>query len=160
MYYRAANICIVVYDITDRVSQIRCHFFSWTLIFCFMILQNSFDAVQNWIKELRTYITDQKCLIAMAGNKCDLSVGGRRAISAQEAKTYADSVGAYFVETSAQTGVNVNELFITNGNCLGTLQKPFVTSFSNLPQCPSYTKSCSNVPATFPRRARAPRRYV
>lgn len=111
MYYRAANICIVVYDITDRVSQIRNIFKPKVFLFS----KNSFDAVQNWIKELRTYITDQKSLIAMAGNKCDLSDKGRRVISSQEAKAYAESVGAYFVETSAQTGVNVNELFITNG---------------------------------------------
>ncbi|XP_017483591.1 PREDICTED: ras-related protein Rab-22A-like [Rhagoletis zephyria] len=38
MYYRGANICIVVYDVT---------------------CSNSFKAVQNWIKELRTYLSEQ-----------------------------------------------------------------------------------------------------
>ncbi|KAH9392771.1 Ras- protein Rab-22A [Tyrophagus putrescentiae] len=87
MYYRGANICIVVYDVT---------------------CPNSFKAVQNWIKELRTYLSEQY-LIAIAGNKCDLT----KVVNSDDAKQYADSVGAFFIETSAKNSHNINELFIS-----------------------------------------------
>ncbi|KAI2808623.1 Ras- protein Rab-22A [Blomia tropicalis] len=88
MYYRGANICIIVYDVT---------------------CMKSFQAVQNWIKELRTYL-NADCLLAIAGNKMDLS--NRKSVQTEEARRYAKSVEAYFIETSAKNSQNITELFV------------------------------------------------
>ncbi|CDJ44715.1 hypothetical protein, conserved, partial [Eimeria tenella] len=47
--------------------------------------------------------------MALAGNKIDLSA--ERAVKTQEAQQYAEEKGIFFIETSAKTGQNVNELF-------------------------------------------------
>ncbi len=45
-----------------------------------------------------------------AGNKADLE--SQRAVTAEEAQAYAAENGLYFLETSAKTAANVNELFM------------------------------------------------
>jgi len=89
MYYRQASVCVVVYDVTQM---------------------DTFVSVRAWIKELRGHITaDNKTLIAIAGNKCDLN--DKRVVPTEEAKAFADKMGAEFVETSAKSAQNVNQLF-------------------------------------------------
>jgi Ras-related protein Rab-5C len=48
-------------------------------------------------------------LYVCIGNKADLE--GQRAVTAEEAQAYANENGLHFVETSAKTAANVNELF-------------------------------------------------
>jgi len=43
------------------------------------------------------------------GNKADLE--SARAVTAEEAQAYANEAGLFFLETSAKTAANVNELF-------------------------------------------------
>lgn len=52
-------------------------------------------------------------VIALAGNKADLAAS--RAVDYEEAKQYADENGLLFMETSAKTAVNVNEIFLAIG---------------------------------------------
>jgi Ras-related protein Rab-5C len=87
MYYRNANCAVVVYDISQA---------------------SSLEKAKAWVKELQRQ-ADPNIIIALAGNKCDLS--SRRAIETEEAKAYADSAGLLFFETSAKTSHNVRELF-------------------------------------------------
>jgi len=47
--------------------------------------------------------------VLLAGNKADLESG--RAVTAEEATAYATENGLFFMETSAKTAANVNELF-------------------------------------------------
>merc|ERR1719229_942143 len=84
MYYRGAAAAIVAYDITS---------------------QESFEAAKSWVAELQSTDT----LIALAGNKSDLDAN--RVIDAETARTYAESMGILYMETSAKSGQNVNELF-------------------------------------------------
>ncbi|KAJ2016276.1 GTP-binding protein of the rab/ypt [Coemansia sp. S680] len=88
MYYRSALGAIVVYDITQAAS---------------------FDRAKSWIKELHRQ-ADPGIVIALAGNKTDLA--DRRTVSKEEGAAYAATAGLLFFETSAQSGENVNELFI------------------------------------------------
>lgn len=88
MYYRNAHCAIVVYDITQEES-----------------LENA----KGWIRELQRH-ADSNIVIALVGNKLDLA-DTRRAISTDEGKQYADSEGLMFLETSAKTPTNVQELF-------------------------------------------------
>lgn len=88
-YYRGAHGIIVVYDVTDRAS---------------------FQNVQQWIHEIDRNAGDA-CQKLLIGNKADLT--GKRAVSSQEGKAFADSLGIEFLETSAKTSQNVEQAFLS-----------------------------------------------
>ncbi|KAJ2724819.1 GTP-binding protein of the rab/ypt [Coemansia sp. Benny D115] len=88
MYYRNAAAAVVVYDITQA---------------------ESFSKAKSWVKELLQQ-AEPSIVIALAGNKTDLSA--RRTVSREEGITYAESNGLLFFETSAQSGENVEDLFV------------------------------------------------
>ncbi|XP_030332854.1 ras-related protein Rab-5A isoform X2 [Strigops habroptila] len=88
MYYRGAQAAIVVYDITN---------------------EESFARAKNWVKELQRQASPN-IVIALAGNKADLA--NKRAVDFQEAQAYADDNSLLFMETSAKTSMNVNEIFM------------------------------------------------
>lgn len=87
MYYRGAAAAIIVYDITSV---------------------DSFARAKAWVRELQRQ-GNPNLIMALAGNKADLE--GQRAVTAEEAQAYANENGLHFVETSAKTAANVNELF-------------------------------------------------
>ena len=87
MYYRGAAAAIVVYDITNKMS---------------------FEKTQRWVEELQRHGPDNIVLV-VAGNKADLE--DKRVVMKNEAHTYADSIGAIFLETSAKTGQSVAAAF-------------------------------------------------
>lgn len=62
--------------------------------------------------EAKRHIEPHRPVFALAGCKLDLvSNGGRREVSTNEAKTFAEQNGLHFFETSARTGVNVEDAF-------------------------------------------------
>jgi len=87
-YYRGAQGIIVVYDTTDL---------------------QSFKNVKQWLQEIDKYATEQ-VKILLVGNKSDLS--SKRAVSYEEGKEFADSLGLSFIETSAKSSSNVEKAFI------------------------------------------------
>ena len=89
MYYRDAKAAIVVFDVTDA---------------------NSFSKAKQWINELKTARGDN-IIIVLVGNKADLQF--IRVVQTAEAKQYANSCHFSYFETSAKTGVNVEQLFLT-----------------------------------------------
>ncbi|KAL0485187.1 vacuolar protein sorting protein VPS12/21 [Acrasis kona] len=88
MYYRGAAAAIVVYDITNYDSFLR---------------------AKQWVKELQRQ-GNTNIVIALAGNKSDLS--DKRKVDFSEASAYAEDNGILFLETSAKTAQNVNEIFV------------------------------------------------
>merc|ERR1712224_295806 len=88
MYYRGAAAAIAVYDITNR---------------------DTFQRAKQWVKELQRQ-GNPNIVIALAGNKSDLST--KRKVDPEEAEQYASDNGIFFMETSAKTAANVNELFV------------------------------------------------
>ena len=48
-------------------------------------------------------------VIALAGNKADLN--SKRVVETEVAQAYADENGLIFMETSAKTAMNVNDIF-------------------------------------------------
>jgi len=88
IYYRDANGAILVYDITDR---------------------DSFDRVQNWVKELKKMLGEGIVLV-IVGNKCDLE--RQRKVTLDEAEAYAKTVGAEHFSTSAKLNKGLKEMFL------------------------------------------------
>ncbi|KAG7325367.1 hypothetical protein KOW79_011683 [Hemibagrus wyckioides] len=88
MYYRGAQAAIIVYDITNN---------------------DTFARAKNWVNELQKQASPN-IVIALSGNKADLT--NKRAVDFQEAQAYADDNGLLFMETSAKTAMNVNEIFM------------------------------------------------
>eukprot|EP00162_Nutomonas_longa_P007987 comp18171_c0_seq2/m.32020 comp18171_c0_seq2/g.32020 ORF comp18171_c0_seq2/g.32020 comp18171_c0_seq2/m.32020 type:complete len:129 (-) comp18171_c0_seq2:117-503(-) len=88
MYYRGAAAAIVVFDITNK---------------------DSFNRAKSWVKELQKQ-GNANIVIALAGNKADLAA--KRKVEFEEANQYATENGIFFMETSAKTAQNVNDLFV------------------------------------------------
>lgn len=94
MYFHDADACIIVYDITSK---------------------QSFDEVKYWLKDLDEK-GPQEVLIALVGNKSDLD--SLRMVLTEDGQGFADTNKiSIFMETSAQSGENITELFteIANG---------------------------------------------
>jgi len=88
MYYRGAQAAIVVYDITSS---------------------ESFERAKAWVKELQRQ-GNPNIVIALAGNKVDLAA--HRKVQIEDAQSYSDENSILYMETSAKTAANVNELFV------------------------------------------------
>ncbi|CAH1425697.1 ras-related protein RABA1f [Lactuca sativa] len=86
-YYRGAVGALIVYDTTRHVT---------------------FENVERWLKELRDH-SDSNIVIMLVGNKADLR--HLRAVSTEDAKTFAEKENTYFMETSALEAMNVEDSF-------------------------------------------------
>jgi len=78
-----------VYDITDK---------------------QSFKDIENWLAEVDKFANEHVVKL-LVGNKCDME--GSRAVTFEEGKEFADSLGIKFIETSAKTSNNVDKAFTT-----------------------------------------------
>lgn len=126
MYYRNAQSALVVYDLTKPTSLVK---------------------AKHWVAELQRQASPG-IVIALVGNKLDLTnedatvsreansgegadaVGGEvaeeggdaRKISTKEGREYAEEEGLLFFETSAKTGVSVQEVFTAIANAIPETQ--------------------------------------
>ncbi|KAJ7376082.1 Ras- protein Rab-5B, partial [Desmophyllum pertusum] len=77
--------------------------------------QRTFKEAKTWVKMLREQ-TSSNIFIALAGNKADLVSG--REVKYEDAQSYADDNNLdLFMEVSAKTGENVENLFLTVIGC-------------------------------------------
>ncbi|KAI3629697.1 hypothetical protein MIR68_011634 [Amoeboaphelidium protococcarum] len=86
-YYRGAVGALLVYDISKH---------------------QTYENVSRWLKELRDH-ADANIVIMLVGNKSDLR--HLRAVTTEEAKTFATENGLNFIETSALDASNVELSF-------------------------------------------------
>lgn len=86
-YYRGAVGALLVYDIAKRPT---------------------YESVERWLRELREH-ADQSIVCTLVGNKSDLK--HLRAVSADEARAYAERSQMHFIETSALDNTNVETAF-------------------------------------------------
>merc|ERR1712137_1223790 len=85
--FRGAHAIILVYDITDETT---------------------FSDVHNWLLEINKH-GNEDCEKMIIANKTDLE--DKRAVSTEQGKDYAESLGLEFIETSALNGENVDAAF-------------------------------------------------
>ncbi|XP_063724702.1 ras-related protein Rab-18A-like [Symsagittifera roscoffensis] len=86
-YYRGAQGCILVYDVTSR---------------------SSFDQLGVWLRELDMYSTHSNVVKMLVGNKTDKS---DREVSREEGLNYAKKHSMLFIEASAKTREGVQCAF-------------------------------------------------
>ena len=87
-FYKDAAIAVLVYDITRR---------------------DSFEEVKNyWYEQLKT-CGEKNIVIGLAGNKCDMF--DKEAVTEEEAKNFANEIGAQFQLTSAFKNMGIDDLF-------------------------------------------------
>ena len=92
-FYKDAQVCILVYDIT---------------------LKQSFDNLKDyWVAQIKEN-ADKNLILGVAGNKSDLYEN--EAVPDKEAREFAKSINAIFVLTSAQNNSGVRKLFEDMGN--------------------------------------------
>ena len=87
MYYRDANGSIIVFDVTDA---------------------NSFSKAKQWVNEIK-YAMGEKTALMIVGNKNDLK--SIRVVRTEEAQKYAASIGVTYMESSAKTGYQIDDVF-------------------------------------------------
>ena len=88
MFYKDAYIVLFIYDITNKQS--------------FLELKNV------WYKELKT-TGEKHTVLGVVGNKSDLFLNEQ--VNEDEARKWADEIGAVFGLVSAKTGDCINALF-------------------------------------------------
>ena len=86
MYYRGARAAVIVYDITH---------------------EDSFKGAKSWIRELKKKTSN--CLILLIGNKIDLIE--KRRVNVDDVRNYARDNNIIYMESSAKTGTNVDQIF-------------------------------------------------
>ena len=94
LYYRDAQVAILVYDIKS---------------------ESSFASIEFWIQELKYKVENENMILCLVGNKCDVSQDERK-ISTNKGKNFAQENNMIFYETSAKTGEGVKDLFVTIAN--------------------------------------------
>ncbi|KAK8853932.1 GTP-binding protein of the rab [Tritrichomonas musculus] len=110
-YSQGASAIIIVYDVTDQESFIQA--------------QDWYDqAVQNH---------QGRVVWFLVANKCDLPAE----VDAEKAKEYAQSKNMQYIETSAKTGQNIQELFVQIANLVPKIPADTSTQGLDLTAQPS-----------------------
>jgi len=91
-YYRGSSGIIITYDVTNM---------------------ESFKNVQSWINDIGLY-ANLNIVKILVGNKCDMI--DQRVVTTKQAQEFAQKHNMHFFETSAKTGINVNDVFETIAN--------------------------------------------
>jgi len=85
-FYAAAHGVMLIYDVTQR---------------------DTFDELLSWKEEVDSHVDNYRMMLI--ANKVDLV--SNRVVISYEGVSLAKRLGAEYVETSAKTGLNVNEAF-------------------------------------------------
>ncbi|NXQ03541.1 RAB17 protein, partial [Vidua macroura] len=89
LYYRDAHAALLVYDIANK---------------------QTFSRAKLWLEELEKKFLPDEIVIALVGNKTDLAA--EREVTAEEGEDFAQTKGLLFMETSAKSNHQVNDVFM------------------------------------------------
>lgn len=100
--------------------------------------RDTFQHISTWLEDARQHSSQNTTLI-LIGNKCDLEA--KREVSREEGEAFAQENGLYFIETSAKTSANVEEVTLFAGPTL-MLRGLFEYSRDNSPKNPARCFGC------------------
>ena len=86
-YYKGSHGIILIYDVTSL---------------------KTFENVKSWVSQIHEEIYD-KVVIYLVGNKIDMD--DERKVKTEEVQKLAEELGVPFVETSAKSGENIDNIF-------------------------------------------------
>ena len=86
-FYKGSHGMILIYDVTSR---------------------ETFENIKKWVSIIREE-ADQNVIIYLVANKIDMEE--KRKVKKEEGEKLAKELGLPFMETSAKSGINVNEIF-------------------------------------------------
>ncbi|NXI52377.1 RAB17 protein, partial [Chloroceryle aenea] len=89
LYYRGAHAALLIYDITHKETLNR---------------------AKLWLRELEKEFLPDEIIIALVGNKMDLTT--EREVTTEEGEQFARTKGLLFMETSAKSSHQVNDIFM------------------------------------------------
>ncbi|NXY92584.1 RAB17 protein, partial [Alcedo cyanopectus] len=89
LYYRGARAALLIYDITNK---------------------ETLNKAKMWLKDLEKEFLPDEIVIALVGNKTDLPTD--REVTTEEGEEFASSKGLLFMETSAKSNHQVNDIFM------------------------------------------------
>ncbi|NXI36268.1 RAB17 protein, partial [Galbula dea] len=89
LYYRGAHAALLVYDIANKETLNR---------------------AKLWLRDLEKEFLPDEIVIALVGNKMDLA--SEREVTTEEGEEFARTKGLLFMETSAKSNHQVNDIFM------------------------------------------------
>ncbi|NWR32587.1 RAB17 protein, partial [Tachuris rubrigastra] len=89
LYYRNAQAALLVYDIANK---------------------ETLKKAKLWLEELEKKFFPNEIVIALVGNKTDLAA--EREVTTEEGAEFAQTKGLLFMETSAKSNHQVNDIFM------------------------------------------------
>ncbi|NWS68539.1 RAB17 protein, partial [Crotophaga sulcirostris] len=89
LYYRGANAALLVYDIANKETLNR---------------------AKLWLRDLEKEFLPDEIVIGLVGNKTDLAA--EREVATEEGEEFARTKGLLFMETSAKSNHQVNDIFM------------------------------------------------
>ncbi|KFO92442.1 Ras-related protein Rab-17, partial [Buceros rhinoceros silvestris] len=89
LYYRGAHAALLVYDITNK---------------------ETLNGAKLWLRDLEKEFLPDEIVIALVGNKTDLEA--EREVATEEGEEFARTKGILFMETSAKSNYQVNDIFM------------------------------------------------
>lgn len=92
-YYRETCCVVLMYDIVNR---------------------HSFDSVNRWLMDIQKLTSNP--IMVLVGNKSDLDQ--KRSVTFEEGEQFANHHDMIFLETSAKTGANVDNIFLATANII------------------------------------------
>ena len=92
-FYKDAAVAILVYDITQK---------------------ESFENMKSyWFQQLQEF-GSKSIILGVAGNKCDMYE--KEEVNENDARQFAESIGAFFEITSAKNNTGITDLFMNAAN--------------------------------------------
>lgn len=92
-YYRETCCVVLMYDIVNRAS---------------------FDSINRWLIDVQKLSNNP--ILILVGNKSDLNQ--KRCITYEEGEQFAKQHKMFFLETSAKTGENIDNIFLMTANII------------------------------------------
>ncbi|NWR60323.1 RAB17 protein, partial [Bucorvus abyssinicus] len=89
LYYRGAHAALLVYNITNK---------------------KTLNGAKLWLRDLEKEFLPDEIVIALVGNKTDLAA--EREVATEEGEEFARTKGILFMETSAKSNYQVNDIFM------------------------------------------------